>query len=134
MICYEPISLAYSLTVLGLGVSSLPVDDTLLYYTMKYILDLCIFKSDVKSALQIALIGHYKDDIIDMYNDGKSLDSPLGYTIENHAQLEKFFEYSRVQIRRFSDVDHLTVSLYFQNKKIRGDEVVVISLDLAMNK
>ncbi len=91
----EPGSLSESLDKMGLTKTGLAHQLSLLYFALRHVLDLSLFKSDIQTTTQVACIGYLDDDVIDLYNEGKPLESPLGYTVEDHTHIGKFFDYTR---------------------------------------
>ena len=82
IVIFSPGSLDIGCDLLGISSNSKPLEETLLYHTIKYIVDLSSTRSDLYIPLQIALVAQHQDQILDLFNDGKPLEAPCRYTIE----------------------------------------------------
>jgi len=126
LVLYEPTTPAYSMSLLGLGESNLPIEETLLYFSIKHILNMASSRRDLNTQLQVSLAAVYKKKCVDLFNKGNLLDAPLGYNIENLSQIEPLIHFCRGQLKTFYKYQHLCLSLFYKNTIVKDGKEEVL--------
>lgn len=124
---YAPQTLNFYEDLLGLR-ESRPPEECQLFYALKYVIELSEFQSDIQSPIQVSMVALRNDEVIDLFNQGKPLESPLGYTLDSIEHIESFLDYSRNLLLEAPKIEHLCISIYYQNKKILPGDQVEVSL------
>ena len=117
LVLYEPSSQNYYFDFLGLLENQQKsLDKCQLYHSLKYVIELAHPSSDTNSTVQVSMVAIRHGEIIDMFNQGKPLESPLGYTLDKVEQIESFFSFASGLLTQIDDIEHLCVSIYYQNR------------------
>ena len=116
LILYEPYTNNYYFDFLGIFDQQKNLDECQLFHALKYIIELCTFKSHVQTSVQVSMVGIKDNRIIDLYNQDQPMESPLGYTLERVEHIESFLDYASNLVNECPGIEHLCISIYYQNK------------------
>jgi len=116
LVLYEPFINNYYLDFLGIFDQQKDLDECQLFHTLKYIIELCNLKSDLQTSVQVSMVAIKENRIIDLYNQDEPMESPLGYSLERTEHIESFLNYGHNLVAECPDIEHLCVSIYYQNK------------------
>ena len=128
IILYEPATCDYYVDFLGITDPNQNLDELLLFHTLNYIIELASIQNELQSPVQISLVGVEEESLKDLFNPGVPLESPLGYSLEGSENIQSFLEYAGKLLDQNPNLEHLCVSIYYQNRILSEDFQFEVSL------